>query len=344
MENSTQTHPDPISRINLLRHIYGIIYTQLIFVAAKLGIADLLKDGPKSIEELAKATDTIPSRLYRVMRTLDDMDIFLEIRPRHFCLTPIARLLQTDIEGSLKDLAIYIGSEWHVKAWANILLSLKSEKSAFQQVFGMSKFEYLEQHPEDSTVFNNAMTSISRKHAMAICDAYDFSQFDNIVDVGGGYGLLLATILQRYPTVKGILFDLPSVTSDAPKAFTLSNVGDGRYKIIKGNFFVEIPKGGDTYLLKNVIHDWDDDDAFKIIQNCRKVMPRNGKLLIIDNVITSGSTYSLKKLIDIEMLVTQFGRERTEDEFKDLFSRAGILLNRIITTKSEVSIIEGIIK
>ncbi|MDA2938562.1 acetylserotonin O-methyltransferase [Acidobacteria bacterium AH-259-A15] len=240
------THPQqPIDfplADQLFAMILAIATNQSIFVAAKLGIADLLKDGPKCIEELADATGAHARPLYRVMRFLASLGIFAEKKPRHFTLSPLAERLQTDTHGSLRGLAIVEGSEYLVRAWSNLLHSVQSGEVAFERTFGMNFFEYLQQHPAESAIFHDALTSTSEQDVIAICDAYDFSDFRTIVDVGGGHGLLLATILKSYPSLKGILFDQPAVVEGAHGAIQAEGMND-RCQIVGGDFFTEVPLG-----------------------------------------------------------------------------------------------------
>lgn len=332
---------DPILSLKLSRLIHGLVHTQLIFVAAKLGIADLLADGAKSTTELANATSVIESRLYRVMRALASIGIFAEDKPRQFKLTPLAIPLQSNIPESQRDFAIMMGSQWHVSAWANIMHCLKSEASAFEDVFKCGLFEYLEEHPNDGAVFNNAMTFTSRKHTEAICGAYDFANATTLVDVGGGHGFLLSALLKRHPTLSGILFDLPSVAETATEHLRSEGL-DQRCQVVGGDFFEALPKGGDLYMLKYIVHDWDDADAVQILQNCRDAMNPGASLLLIEAVVPARNASFGKTWSDIEMMVMlSNGKERTETEFQDLFSRAGLALRQIIPTRSELSILEA---
>jgi len=335
-----QRQANPFNVIGLVNKIHGAIHTQLIFAAAKLGIADLLTDGSKSIEELAKATGTIEDRLYRALRVLASMGIFAESPNRHFELTELAEPLRSDSPDSLRNLAIMMGSEWHVRSWANILYSLKNKASAFECAYKTSLFDYLQDNPKDAGVFNDAMTTTSQKQAAAICRAYDFPEVGTIVDVGGGHGYLLAQILKAHPNLRGILFDQTSVVKDAGP-FLESEELTERCQIAAGSFFAGVPQGGNVYVLKHIIHDFDDDDALKILRNCCSVMTPNDRILVIDIVFPQGNSSFLKTWMDVEMMLLLNGKERTEVEFQELFSRAGFKLNRIIPTRSEDSIVEG---
>lgn len=316
----------------------------MISVASRLGIANLLKESPKPVEELSAATGTHPLSLYRVMRALASLGISAETTAQHFTLTPLAQLLLADSPDSLRDFAIFMGSEWVGRSLFDLMSNVQTGESNYRYTGGISPFEYLQQHPAEAAVFQNAMTSMSKVEGPAICDAYDFSEFPTVVDVGGGHGLLLATILKAYPELKGVLFELPSFVERA-SAFTQGEGLGDRCEIIGGDLFTtEFPKGGDAYILKHIIHDWDDERSVEILKNCREAMAGNGRVLVAEVVISSGNSPSVGTLMDIQMLVGMRGMERTEAEYSDLFSRAGLNLTRIVPTKSWLSIVEGVPK
>lgn len=333
------SHEPP--QAQLLQMIAGKATTQLIFVAAKLGIADVLNDRPKSIDDLADATGTHAPTLYRVLRALAGLGVFVETDPRYFALTPMGELLQTDTTGSLRDFAILFGSDWHNSAWSTLLHSVRTGEPALDHTVGMELFEYLHAHPEKFEVFNNAMTALSRQDAVAISHAYDFSNFDTIVDVGGGHGLLLAEILKANPATHGVLLEVPQVAEGARATMEEAGVLD-RCVIVEGDFFERVPEGADAYILKLIIHDWDDEQARRILENCRAAMPADGTLLVANAVIPPGNDPYIGKLVDIEMLVmTPGGRERTEAEFEQLLAEAGFELTRTIPTPSYLYILEA---
>lgn len=327
----------------LLQMITAPWVTQSIYVAAKLGIADLLQDGAKSSEELAKSTVVDAESLYRVLRALASIGIFREDENRHFQLTPMAELLRSGVPGSLRDVAIMCGGEdWRWQPLGKILYSVKTGKPASDYVNGMPIFEYLSQNPEAAAIFNAAMTSFSTVETTGVVAAYDFSSIQTLVDVGGGHGSLLTSILQANPTLKGIIYDLPSVVAGANQYLEAIGLKE-RCQVIGGDFFASVPSGGDAYIMKHIIHDWDDQRCIKILQNCHQVMPENGKVLVVEAVISGPNEPSVGKLIDIEMLtMTTGGRERTASEYKELFAAAGFKLTNIIPTPSNVSVIEGV--
>lgn len=332
--------PSPFASIKLANKLHGVIHTQLISVAAELGIADLLANGKQSVGELATATGTIESRLYRMLRVLTSIGIFAETSPRYFELTELAEPLRKDSPFSIRSLALMLGSEWHTRAWSNIRHCLESRESAFEGVYGQNLFEYFQQHPQEEAVFNETMTSQSQKQVAAISQAYDFSNAATIIDIGGGHGLLLSQILLDNPELKGILFDQQSVIQKAPVLPRAEKL-EGRFRTETGSFFHRVPEGADIYILKHIIHDYDDDEAAKILRNCRDAMTPKSRILVMDIVLTQTTATFLRSWTDLEMMVLLNGKERTADEFSNLFNSAGLKLNRIIPTRSEISIIEG---
>lgn len=342
MINSSSEHkaPNPFDSIKLANKLHGAIYTQLISVVAELGIADLLATGKKSVQALAEATGTIEGRLYRILRVLTTIGIFAETSPRYFELTDLSDPLRKDSPYSVRSLALMLGSEWHTRAWANISYSLKNNESAFENIYHQSFFDYLKEHPKAEAIFNETMTSQSQKQALAICQAYDFSNATTIIDIGGGHGLLLSQVLEKTPGTKGILFDQHSTVQTVSVIPELKD----RMRTEVGSFFEGVPKGGDIYLLKHIIHDYDDDCAVKILQNCRDAMHPQSRLLIVDLVLNQSTATFLRTWTDLEMMVLLNGKERTEDEFFDLFNSAGLKLEKIIPTKSDISIMECTLK
>jgi hypothetical protein len=310
-------------------------------VAAKLGIADLLKDSPKSCSELATATGTNARSLYRVLRALASLGVFAETEPNHFTLTPLAACLKSDVPNSVRAFVIMLGEE-HYRAWGEFMHSVQTGGSSFEHVYGMNVFEYYAQNPEPAKIFDESMTNFSVIESAAIASSYDFSSIQTLVDVAGGEGLLIASILKSNPTLKGILFDQPYVI-ERGKPFLAAEGVSERCQLIAGNFFESVPEGGDAYILKHIIHDWDDERAIAILKQCHKVMPENGKVLLAEQVIPPGNEPFMGKLLDLNMLVmAPGGCERTEAEYRALFEKAGFKLTRIVPTQEEVSIIEGI--
>lgn len=339
---SQETLQDAPPSVQLMQMIFGFMTSQAISVAAKLDLADLLKDGAKNADELAQATGMQARPLYRIMRALASVDIFAEDDTGRFRLTPLAEPLCSDTPGSLRDFAIFLGADWHWRAWGNLSSGAQTGQPAFEQAHGKAYFDYLGANPAPAKVFNDAMTSLSTAASAAVVNAYDFTGITRLVDVGGGHGLLLASILEHYPQMRGVLFDAPSVVDGANNIIEAHGAG-GRCDAVGGDFFVSVPTDGDAYIIKHIIHNWDDEHALTILRNCHRAMTGNGRLLVVEMVIPEGNAPSLGKLLDLEMLVLFLhAHERTEAEYRALFERAGFRLTRIVPTKSPYGVIEGV--
>jgi O-methyltransferase domain/Dimerisation domain len=329
-------------QVAMMPMIFGFMVSQAIHVAAKLGIADLLKDEPKGYAELACATATHAPSLYRVLRALASAGVFAETEPGVFGLTPLGETLRSDVPGSMRAMSVFMGEQCNWQAWGDILHSVKTGESAFEHVFGMGFFQHLERHPEAARVFSEAMTSNSEPFDAAVTAGYDFSGISRIIDLGGGHGSLISSILKAYPNMKGILFDAPHVSEGARSRLKAEGVSE-RCEVIAGDFLESIPGGADAYMMKHIIHDWDDANAVAILKNCRRAMPEGaGKLLLIEEVLPCDNTPALAKLIDLEMLLMPGGRERTEAEYRTLFEAAGFRLTSVTPTQSPLSVIEGV--
>jgi hypothetical protein len=318
----------------------GFWMSRCFYAAARLGIADLLADGPKTCDELAKATQTHPATLYRVLRALASAAIFAETEAGCFLLTPRANLLRTGIPGSVRHLAISILGDEHYAAWEHLLYSVRTGQSAFTHVFQLGVWDYYARNPANARCFDRAMTEANSLLHTTLLDSYDFSRFNEIVDVGGGQGHLLARILKAYPALRGVLLDKPDVLADADAYLQSVEVRD-RCCLAAGDFFDAVPDGADAYLLKWLLHDYDDARAAAILRNCRSAMYEGSRLLLVEMVIPPGNTPSFGKLTDVNMLVMTGGRERTEVEYRALLDSSGFRLTRIVPTTSPVSVIEG---
>lgn len=325
---------------DILKAISGYWISQAIYVAAKLRIADLLEDGPKRCEELAKASGVHTQSLYRVMRALASVGVFSEVDDGRFQLTPIAEALRSGVPDSMWALAVMLGEESY-RAWGELLYSVKTGEPAFDHVFEMRRFEYLGQHPEAAGVFNKAMTSLFGRVHASVVKAYEFSGFKNIVDVGGGNGFLIALILKANPGMTGILFEVPAVIEDAKRYIEAAGLAK-RCQTIAGDFFKSVPVGGDVYILSHIIQSFDDDQNVKFLLNCREAMGRNGKLLLIEPVISPGNEPSFAKLLDLHMLVATGGRQRTEADYRTLLASANLRLTNVIPTDSGESVMEAV--
>ncbi len=324
----------------LTQMITGSLGSQAVYVAAQLGIADLLINGPRNVEDLAQAAGADAPSLYRVLRALASFGVFKELNERVFGLTPTAELLRSDSPQSLRDLAIFMGEDWHWRVWGRTLYSVRTGKAAWAEVHGAEVFPYFAANAEAARIFDRAMTSLSNLAIRAVVDGYDFSDIKTLVDVAGGHGRLLTSILKAHPSVKGILFDQPHVLEGAKGSEQINAVGN-RCELVGGDFFAGVPAGADGYIMKHIIHDWDDEQALKILQNIKNVMKDDGRVMLVESVITGSNEPDLGKLLDIEMLVSPGGKERTADEYKELLARAGLRLTRIVPTKSPYSVIEA---
>ena len=318
----------------LTQIMLGSLASQALYVAAKLGVADHLVDGPKHVDELAKATETDAPSLYRVLRALASLGIFTEQGDRVFAMTQAAEPLRSNVPHSLRDVAIFWGEDWHWEVWGKILHSVRTGKSAWAQMHGDDVFEYFERNPEAGAIFNRAMSSFSGLATNAVVEAYDFTGVETLIDIAGGHGRLLSGVLEAYPSMRGVLFDLPHVLEGASRV--------GRCEYVSGDFFVSVPSGGDAYIMKHIIHDWDDERAVKILRNIKNAMKPNARVLLVEAVIANGNNQDFGKLLDLEMLVSPGGKERTAAEYEELFSRAGLRLTRIVPTKSPYSVIEAV--
>jgi len=321
----------------ILRLGFGFAVSQALRVVAELEIADLLADGERTADELSRATDTDADGLYRVLRLLASEGVFREVSPRRFAQTELSATLRSDLPSSPRDFVRMINSE-PFRAFADLLHSVKTGRPAFDHVFGSPRFEWLASHPEQAALFQRAMIALGQGNNEAVADAYDFSACRRVVDVGGGHGQLLSAILARNPHLSGVLFDLP-----AGIAAARAGVGGAlpRGELVAGDFFESVPAGADTYILKKVIHDWGDERAAAILRNCRSAMLPTGKVLVAETIIPPGNEPHPIKVLDVTMLAVTSGRERTEDQFADLFSLAGLHLERVIATAAPISILEA---
>jgi hypothetical protein len=319
--------------------INGYRVTQLLYVAVKLGIADLLADGPQTMEELAATTDAQADALYRALRALASFGVFREVAPRRFALTPLAELLRTDHPYSLCA-AILVQGEEAYRAWGELLYSLRTGAPAFDQAYGMPHFDYLAHHAEASAVFNRTMSENTARSVTALVSAYAFPTSGVVVDVGGGHGAFLAAVLQAHPGLRGVLFDQPHVVEGSAPTLEAAGVEE-RCVQVGGDFFTPPLPAGDLYLLRQVIHDWDDARSSAILRHCAQAMAQDGKILVIEALIPSGNDPSPVKLLDMQMLVMTGGRQRTEEEYRQLYATAGLRLLRILPTTTQFSIVEG---
>jgi SAM-dependent methyltransferase len=333
------TADDLPARLLLFQLITGHYVSHAIYVAAKLGVPDLLAQGPRPSSELAEATGTQAPALNRVLRLLASAGVLAEGEDSRFALTPTGEYLRTDVPGSSRDTALLFAAP-ALRTWDGLLYSVQTGRSACEHVLGMDPFRYFAEHPEEAATFNRAMTAVSTQVAAAVAAAYDFSQFAKLVDVGGGHGVLLTTILKAYPAVRGVLFELSPVAEGAKKMVDAAGLAS-RCEVVGGDFFREISAGADAYIVKSVIHDWDDERAVTILRNCRRAIAPAGKLLLVEAVLPARVGRSLRDQIivgsDVNMLVNTTGRERTDAEYRALVGAAGFRLTRILPLEGSLS-------
>ena len=324
-------------RQELFNMISGYKSTQALYVAAKLGIADHLVSGPKRAEELAKMVGANSKALFRVMRHLAALGIFTQDEPGKFGLAPLGELLCTENPESMRYGAIFAGEE-NYTATGNLLHSVLTGETAFNHLYGKGHFDWMAEHPDASSTFNKAMAQSLRRLAKNPVESYDYSGKRVIVDVGGGRGDLISSVLVANPAMEGVLFDLPQGSAEARSLLKTKGVED-RCHIKTGSFFDSIPAGGDVYVLSRILHDWPDDKAATILANCRKAIKEDGTLLIRDNVISDGDV--LGSTLDITMLIMTGGEERTEAEWKHLLHSAGFALTRVYKKEGQLDLLEA---
>jgi hypothetical protein len=317
----------------------GYWFTQAIHVAARLKLADLLRDDAKTAEELALPTGTQARPLYRLLRALASAGIFAEDDAHRFRLTPLAECLRSDVPGSLWAMAMLRGGLQY-QAWGQLLHSVQTGQSAFEKIHGMPVFDYFAKHPDQGKLFDEAMTGVHGRETAAMLDAYDFSGIGLLADIGGGNGSVITAILKQYPAMQGILFDLPGVAERAHANIAAAGLAE-RCRVEAGSFFVAVPSGADACLMRHIIHDWDDDQSTAILKNCRQALGKRGKLLVVEGVVPPGNEPSVSKFFDLAMMVLPGGMERTAEEYRRRYEAAGFRLSRIVPTRTWVSVIEG---
>jgi SAM-dependent methyltransferase len=323
----------------LTRILWGAALSRAVCTIGELGLADQIEAGsPQSVTSLAAATGTHERTLYRILRYLASHGIFQENGNREFDHTSLSHCLRTDAEASFRAATQAIGRLF--PAWDGLHHSLLTGEAGINKVFKKPLFEYIGAHPEFAPIFDAAMVSIHGHETAAMLEAYDFSGIDVLADIGGGNGSLISAVLQRYPKLKGLLLDVDHVVARTRRSLKACGV-DGRCSVVEGNFFESVPGGADAYLFRHIIHDWTDEQSVQILQNCRKVISKDGRLLIVEAVVPPGNESSLAKDFDMVMLLLPGGIERTKEEYKVLLERAGFQLTSITPTTSVISIVEG---
>jgi SAM-dependent methyltransferase len=331
----TGTARDADASVQVMRMMRGFMLSQALHVASKLAVFDALRDGPLPVDRIAAACSAEPKALHRLLRFLTAVDVLVEDDQGRFKATALGDALRSDHPFSARPLALMYGAPLFWRPWGDLFETVKFGVTAFVRSHDHSFFEHLALDSADAALFNAGMTSASRLDLRHVLEAYDFSGFRRIVDVGGGQGTLLQGILERYSAARGVLCDLPSVVANVAR----SMVSD-RCELVGQDIFVSVPAHGDAYLLKRVLHDWNDDDALRLLKNVRWAIASGGKLLVIESVVLPSNQPDPAKWMDLNMLALFPGRERTADEFDGLFRSAGFQLTRIVPTAG-VSIVEG---
>jgi SAM-dependent methyltransferase len=318
--------------------------SRALYAAAQLNIADILADGPMTSGQMATAVGADRQSLRRLLRALVAYGVFEEEGPDRYRLNAAAELLRRDVLGSQRAGVLFTAGDTTWQLWSDFVESVRTGQAVVDRAFGKNVFECFAEHGEESALFGQAMAAFSAALSQPLLDAYDFSAFRCIADIGGGTGRLLADILAENPAVRGILFDLPEVSSAAAALLDASGIAK-RCKLVGGSFFDAVPPGADAYLLKHILHDWDDVRAIKILSNCRTAMARDARLLIVERMLPELAEQGRAAeayLVDLEMLVyTPGGRERTESEFRAILSAAGFATTRIARTSTPVCLIEA---
>ena len=332
--------PDQDVASELRRLINGYQVTQAIHVIVELGIPDLLGDGRMNAADLAHAVNANEDALYRTLRALASIGVVEESANRQFALTPMGALLRRDNRRSLAPWAAFIGTAAHWQAWSNLSRSIETGESAFRFTHGADVWEYRREHPAEGNLFDASMTAQTRSADTALVDAYDFSKYPVVADIGGGRGALLAAILLANPGIRGILFDQPHVLTAAPELLDAAGVAD-RCDIVAGSFFESVPSGADAYVLKWIIHDWQDAEAITILEKCHAAMPADGRALLVERLVEGPNVGPEAKWIDMQMLVMAGGRERTLAQFEELLGRAGLRLVDVTPTSGTLVVLEA---
>lgn len=334
-----ETSPQEPPHLTMLRMMTGQWVSQAIAVAARLEVADHLSAGAKTADELAEQIGCHAASLYRLLRGLSGVGILAEDDQHKFSLTETGQFLRRDVERSLWATAIMMGVE-HYRAWGNLIESVRDGRVAFEHTFDVPVFEYYEQHPDSAKIFHQAMSELTSQAEQAVVEAFDFSRFETVIDVGGGKATLLSAILRANPKVKGIVFDQPSVVGAATETIGQQGLAD-RAEAVGGDFFASVPSGGDCYVMASVIHDWNDEDSIKILRNIRQAMHPEGHVVLAERVLKPAGEEDFAKMSDLNMLVMTGGMERTAEEYGKLFSQAGLELVGVTATKSALSLVDA---
>jgi hypothetical protein len=325
----------PASR--LLNMVLSMWWSRAVFVAAELRVADHLAQGPQEVTVLAGLTGTHAPSLYRLLRFLSGVGVFVEVGPEVFAQTALSALLQGEVEGSLREEVLLLGGEWRWRAWGALGHAVRTGQAAIDHIFSRDLFSYFaSQDPEAGELFHRRLSAARHDALLA---AYDFSAVPLVADIGGGRGAFLGALVAAYPGLRGLLVERPEVIAQVGSSATEGRLNE-RITLVSGDFFAAVP-AADVYVLRKVLHDWSDEESARILANCRNAMCPGGRVLVIEQIVPTWDEWSSIKFGDLEMLVLTHGRERTEAEFRALFTTAGLRLERVIPTAAELSILEG---
>lgn len=329
---------DPTRQLRSMVNGYQV--SQALHVAAMLGISELLAAGPRDVPGLADVTRTDAPSLARLMRALESVGVYQRDDGGRYANTELGEQLRSDIPGSVGGWAKFVGRPASWQAWSSLIESVRTGENAFASVHGMGVWEYRQQHPEEQAIFDGAMTSMSGAFASGVLDTYDFGRFATVADIGGGAGKLLAAVLERYPKARGILFDQPGVVAGAGPTLEAAGVEE-RCEVVGGSFFDSVPPGADAYLLKAILHDWEDAECLQILRGIRRVVPDGGALLLLEQLVGQGPDAVRTSFSDLNMLVNPGGRERTLDEYRALLDASGFSLTGTTDTGTSLFVIEA---
>ena len=332
----------PRAHSQLMQMAMGFSVPFLLRVAAQLSLADHLANGPRTATELAAVTGTNASALYRVLRTLACIGVFKEDEAHQFALTALAEPLQSTSPGSVRNSILAITGDLFIIPWSKLLYSVQTGQPSFDQYFGVPFFDQLTKDPEEARLFFDLLIGINSSDAPAVAAAYDFSTFTNITDIGGATGHILTTILAAHPGPSGMVFDVPDNQAPAAELIQARGMSD-RVTFVPGSFFESVPAGSDLYILSHILHDWSEEQCLAILANCHRAMTPSSRLLVIEMVLAEGNAFHPGKMLDMTMLATTTGQERTESEYRDLLEKAGFKLSRVIPTSSAISIVEAVL-
>jgi len=331
--------PQPAEQ--LMQFASGYMVSAALYTATQMGIPDLLKGGGKSTKDLAASCGAQEDALYRLLRALSSIGVFNEVAARTFALTPISELLRADRDDSARDMVLWLTNKFHYDTYPEMQHAVKTGETVVEKVYGESCFGYLEKNKEVGEVFNRAMTMFSKMLGPAALEAYDFSYLNGktLVDIGGGHGYLLTSILKKYPEIRGVIFDLEHVHVGAKQRISEAGLKN-RCETSGGDFFSAVP-AADAYIMKHIIHDWNDEKALTILKNCAAVGRGKTKVILVEAVLKPGNEPHFGKWLDLEMLLIPGGKERTQEDFARLLDHAGFALTRVVPTKSPVSVLEA---